>query len=139
MEDYGKIAKKMEKDGEPTLFPVSRPIYAEQVAEENAQHGGAKSIADLMKKRLPEKKTRATERGELLKYFNQHVLNKKGKQYGMPFFGRKLQGIPTQDLYYLKSLCEQESKRTFTDKITGKVVQITVGMVFWREIKPKTK
>ena len=135
--NYGKIAAKLEKDGEPTLFPVARPIYAEQVAEENAENRKPKSMADLLAARSSAPKKRATERGELLKYFDNHITNKKGKRYGIPFFAKKLQGIPTEDLYYLKSVCEQESKRTFEDKKTGKIVQVTVGMVFWRELEVK--
>lgn len=96
-----------------------------------------KSLADLMAGRQAKDKGRATERGELLKYFNDRVLNKKGKKFGIPFFAMKLQGFKEQDLYHLKSVCEQESKRSFIDKKTGKTVQLTFGMVFWIELKPK--
>ena len=135
--DLGKLEKKLLKDGEPTLFPMTRNAYADSVEEENGSKRALTSVGDLVRKRMPEKKGRATERGELLKYFDDNITNKAGKKYGIPFFGRKLQGIPTKDLYYLKSVCESESKRTFEDKQTGKTVQITVGMVFWREIKAK--
>lgn len=135
MENLDKIARKLEKDGEPTLFP--RAAYAAQVEEENAEKRGPTSIGDLMAKRLPQKKGRATERGELLKYFNERITNKKGKRFGIPFIAMKCQGMSVQDLYHLKSVCDQESKRTFTDEKTGKAVQITFGMVFWQELRPK--
>lgn len=129
----------MAKDGEPSLFGNARLLYEDRVAKENAEKSGPKSMADIVAKRLAKPKGRATERGELLKYFNEHITNKAGKRFGIPFIARQVQGMDLPTLYYLKSLCEQESKRTYEDKNTGKVVQITVGMVFWREIKIKTK
>lgn len=132
-----EIARKMAKDGEPSLFGNARLLYEDQVAKENAEKSGPKSMADIVAARMNKPKDRRTQKGEILKYFNEHITNKAGKRYGIPFFARKLQGMELEDLYFLKSVCEQESKRTYEDKATGKIVQITVGMVFWREIKVK--
>jgi hypothetical protein len=71
-------------------------------------------------------KERATERGELMKYFMEQ-LNVSRKRDGlaplnMPRMGRLLVAIPTPDLYYLKSVCEQS--KDFSKK-------------FWWEINPK--
>lgn len=96
----------------------------------------ANSLFDLLKDyKVPEKKERKTERGELLKYFNENLRDKKGKRFGIPFLAMKLQGMQLPDLYHLKSVCDQESKRTFVDTL-GQTVQVTFGMVFWKEIQP---
>ena len=72
------------------------------------------------------KKERATERGEMMKYFMEQ-LNVSRRRDGlppltMPRMGRLLVAIPTKDLYYLKSVCDQS--KDFSKK-------------FWWEIKPK--
>jgi hypothetical protein len=72
------------------------------------------------------KKDRATERGELMKYFMER-LNVSRVRDGlppltMPRMGRLLVAIPTKDLYYLKSVCDQS--KDFSKK-------------FWWEINPK--
>ena len=72
------------------------------------------------------KKDRVTERGELLTFFLEK-LNRMRAQDGlapltMPRMGKTLEAIPTKDLYYLKSVCEQAPN--FSKK-------------FWWEINPK--
>ena len=72
------------------------------------------------------KKEKATERGELMQYF-MDKLNAARVRDGlgkltMPRMGRLLLGIPTKDLYYLKSVCEGAGD--FSKK-------------FWWEINPK--
>jgi len=79
--------------------------------------------------RLPkgdDREDRRTERGELMEYFIKK-LNKDRKKDGMPpitmpRMGRILQGIPTKDLYYLKSVCDDAPN--FSKK-------------FWWEINPE--
>jgi len=73
-----------------------------------------------------EREDRRTERGELMEYFCKK-LNASRKEDGLPDLsmgrmGRILQGIPTKDLYYIKSVCEDASN--FSKK-------------FWWEINPK--
>jgi hypothetical protein len=68
-----------------------------------------KHIGDHIKKTLT--KTRATERGELMEYFCMR-LNQSRARDGIPpismgRMGKMLQKIPTKDLYYLKSVCDQ--------------------------------
>ncbi len=72
------------------------------------------------------KKSRITERGEMMTYFMTE-LNRTRLSDGLPplsmaRMGRILAGIPTKDLYYLKSVCDQASN--FSKK-------------FWWEINPK--
>lgn len=55
--------------------------------------------------------SKKTERGELMREFIEH-LNPARAEKGyslldMPRMGRILQGIPTKDLYFLKSVCEK--------------------------------
>lgn len=71
-------------------------------------------------------KSRETERGHLMEYFL-GKLNSARVQDGlapmnMGRMGRLLVGIPTKDLYYLKSVCDQS--QNFSKK-------------FWWEIKPR--
>lgn len=72
------------------------------------------------------KKTRDTERGELMLYFCQQ-LNMTRVPEGLPpvtmgRMGKLLQQIPTKDLYYLKKICDEAAN--FSKK-------------FWWEINPK--
>jgi len=72
------------------------------------------------------KKSKATERGELMKFFCRH-LNFARANDGLPKLtmgrmGKILEGIPTNDLYYLKSVCSRA--KNFSKK-------------FWWEIDPE--
>jgi hypothetical protein len=80
--------------------------------------------------RLPprpaQRRERMTERGEMMEYFRTK-LNASRIEDGlaplsMPRMGKILEAIPTKDLYYLKSVCEQS--KHFSKK-------------FWWEINPK--
>lgn len=84
-------------------------------------------LPDFEKKkaRAPSGRKRLTERGELLRFFQRH-LNYSRKQDGlepltMARLGAELEGIPTADLYYLKSVCSQA--KNFSKK-------------FWWELDP---
>lgn len=84
-----------------------------------------KHISSQIEK-IVRKKERSTERGELMRYF-MDTLNRSRVQDGlapltMPRMGVLLQAIPTQDLYYLKSVCDKAPD--FSKK-------------FWWEINPK--
>lgn len=85
-------------------------------------------LGDFEKKMAaaPKGRHRKTERGELMRFFQRH-LNLSRKQDGlapitMGRLGTILEGIPTQDLYYLKSVCM--TAKSFSKK-------------FWWEIDPK--
>jgi hypothetical protein len=72
------------------------------------------------------KKSRATERGELMRFFVRH-LNYSRERDGlpsltMPRMGKILEGIPTKDLYFLKSITSKA--KNFSKK-------------FWWEVDPK--
>jgi hypothetical protein len=78
------------------------------------------------------KRSRATERGELLRYFMQQ-LNRPRKSDGLPALtlprmGRVVEKIPTKDLYYLRSVCEDSASR-------GGIVAFSKR--FWWELNPK--
>jgi len=72
------------------------------------------------------KAERATERGEMMKYFMERLNPARVRDGYAPLtlarMGRLLVAIPTKDLYYLKSVCDQS--KDFSKK-------------FWWEIKPK--
>lgn len=85
-------------------------------------------LPDLKKKAaaLPKGRKRLTERGELMRFFQRH-LNYSRKQDGlvpmtMAQLGVVLQGIPTDDLYYLQSVCMKA--KNFSKK-------------FWWELDPE--
>lgn len=88
-----------------------------------------KSIADLLPKDFGEngkKPTAKTERGELMRFFVRH-LNYTRTEDGLPKLtmsrmGKILEGIPTGDLYYLKTVCSRA--KNFSKK-------------FWWEIDPE--
>lgn len=58
------------------------------------------SIRDLIKKRVPIKKSRKTERGELLKYFAGKI------DKTIPYVAFRLTKMSLQDLYHIKSACD---------------------------------
>jgi hypothetical protein len=74
----------------------------------------------------PKKKEKATERGELMEYFLTKLNIARVRDglapMNMPRMGRTLVAIPTKDLYYLKSICDQS--KDFSKK-------------FWWEVNPK--
>lgn len=88
-----------------------------------------KPIGDFLPKVVPgekPKKSRAHERGELMRFFVRH-LNYARANDGLPKLtmarmGKILEGIPTKDLYYLKSVCSRA--KNFSKK-------------FWWEIDPE--
>jgi hypothetical protein len=86
-----------------------------------------KSIADLLSKDFGNQKpTTKTERGELMRFFVRH-LNFTRAEDGLPKLtmgrmGKILEGIPTGDLYYLKTVCSRA--KNFSKK-------------FWWEVDPE--
>lgn len=85
-----------------------------------------KHIRDLVPRIEKKPGSRVTERGELMRFFTRH-LNYSRKTDGlapitMSRMGKILQGIPTKDLYYLKSVCTRA--KNFSKK-------------FWWEVDPK--
>jgi hypothetical protein len=77
-------------------------------------------IGAIVQKKTIERPSRKTERGEFLQEFLQNI--KPGwdaARFGELTIGRiarKLQGVPTKDLYYLKRVCEDSknyAKRFF--------------------------
>lgn len=80
----------------------------------------------------PKKRSRDTERGELMRYFMVE-LNKARRRDGlppltMPRMGKIVELISTENLYYVKSVCDDAAKRggEFSKK-------------FWWEVKLKYK
>lgn len=66
---------------------------------------GPRSIADLLASRSPKTAPgRATERGELLRYFSQ----KTGRT--IKYIAFRVTGLSVRDLYYIKSSCDQYEK-----------------------------
>lgn len=83
---------------------------------------------ELAKKRAtaPKGRKRLTERGELMRFFCRHLnVSRAADGLGpisMPRMGKILEGIPTEDLYYLQSVCSRA--KNFSKK-------------FWWEVDPK--
>jgi hypothetical protein len=75
---------------------------------------------------LPKEKQKVTERGELMEYFLKKLNAARVRDGLAPMtmgrMGRVLVAIPTKDLYFLKSVCDQA--KDFSKK-------------FWWEINPK--
>ncbi len=85
-------------------------------------------LPDIEKKMAsaPGGRQRKTERGELLQFFQKHLNYSRKKDGLVPLtmsrLGLILEGIPTNDLYYLKSVCSRA--KHFSKK-------------FWWEVDPK--
>lgn len=62
-------------------------------------------MSDLVGKYEMPERGRKTERGELLKYFSEKL------GHPIPFIATKLTGLTVEDLYYIKSHCDQEEVR----------------------------
>ena len=52
-----------------------------------------------------------SERNELIKFWCDNVLNKKGKKYPPAFIAMKMSGYSIKDLYYLQSVCKDYVNR----------------------------
>ena len=78
------------------------------------------------------RKDRASERGELMQYFREKLNMTRARDGLAPLtmgrMGRVLQAIPTKDLYYLKSICDDAQKRGDIASFSKK---------FWWEVSPK--
>lgn len=83
-------------------------------------------IGDLLPAGLKLEKSRKTERGELMRFFQKQLnyarANDNLPKLTMGHLGKILEGIPTKDLYYLQSVCTKA--RNFSKK-------------FWWEVDPK--
>ena len=80
----------------------------------------------LPKDALTLKKSKKTQRGELMRFFVRH-LNYSRARDSLPLLtmsrmGKILEGIPTDDLYYLKAVCSRS--KNFSKK-------------FWLEVDPE--
>lgn len=74
--------------------------------------------ANLFKKYKPKSSGRATERGELMKYFVDELnVSRRGKLRPLTIgrMGKVLQGLSVQDLYYMKSQFEDRLRRNGRD------------------------
>jgi hypothetical protein len=104
----------------PIFSQMSKSQYNEY-APETMKHISAHITGPESKKQ-----ERATERGELMEYFRKKLnydrVRDKIPPLSMPRMGKILETIPTKDLYYLKSVCDQS--KDFSKK-------------FWWEINPK--
>lgn len=84
-----------------------------------------KSIGEIAKG-VKLEKSRKTERGELMRFFCRHLNHTRAtdghQPISMPRMGKILEGIPTDDLYYLQSVCTKA--KNFSKK-------------FWWEVDPK--
>lgn len=86
----------------------------------------------------PKKRTRETERGELMEHFVKR-LNRSRMPDGfspvtMPRMGKMLEGIPTKDLYYLKKVCDEAYLRARAKDQSGSAA---FSKRFWWELDPK--
>ena len=71
-------------------------------------------ISNLLAKYTPQKKTRRTERGDLIGYFLEKINTGRGEKYKKLNYGAIayfLTKIPTSDLYYIKSTCDAWEKQ----------------------------
>ena len=89
----------------------------------------AKKLQEELERRraeAPKGRHRLTERGELMRFFCRHLNVTRAKDghspITMPRMGKILEGIPTEDLYYLQSVCSKA--KSFSKK-------------FWWEVDPK--
>jgi hypothetical protein len=84
-------------------------------------------LPDIKKKaaEAPKGRKRQTERGELMRFFLRHLNHSRAHDglapMTMAHLGTVLEKIPTQDLYYLKSVCSQAKN---------------FGKKFWWELDP---
>ncbi len=84
-----------------------------------------KTIGEITKT-IKLEKSRKTERGELMRFFTRHLNHSRAEDGHPPIsmarMGKILEGIPTDDLYYLQSVCTKA--KNFSKK-------------FWWEVDPK--
>jgi hypothetical protein len=78
------------------------------------------------------RKDKASERGDLMQYFMQKLNITRTRDGLGPLtmgrMGRIFLAVPTKDLYFLKSICDDAQKRGDLDSFCKK---------FWWEVSPK--
>jgi hypothetical protein len=67
------------------------------------------NISNLLK--MPSTKKTNSERSELIKFWCDNVLNKKGNKYPPAFIAMKMSGYSIKDLYYLQSVAKDYVNR----------------------------
>lgn len=60
---------------------------------------------------LPPQKKHASERGDLLTFFHNQVVDKNGKPYRIAFISMKLSHLQVNDLYFMKSIFVDTERR----------------------------
>jgi len=85
-----------------------------------------KHLAELLASKVAPKKT--SERAELIKFWVDNVLNKKGKKYPPARIAMLLSHLTINDLYYFKSVCNDVMNRSG---------QVSFQKFFWWSIKAK--
>lgn len=65
---------------------------------------------------IPVKKKIRSERAELIEFFVEILRNKDNKKFPVRMIAFKLSHIPTQDLYFVKSVFEDNLKRGGLEK-----------------------
>lgn len=53
------------------------------------------------------------ERATLVHYFHSNAYDKEGKRFDVSYIGYRLAHLKLNDLYYLKSVCEDSARRGF--------------------------
>lgn len=83
-----------------------------------------KKLGDIIKDYQPSRGARS-ERAEIVGYFHERIMDRKGKPYSPAFIAMKLAHLTIRDLYYLKSVCNQAKnfQKIFWWSITVKPVQ----------------
>lgn len=75
-------------------------------------------ISDFAHRYALPKKTKATERGDLLVYFTDRINRerdgKKYKKVKIPYVAKKVSHLSVADLYYLRSVCEDAATRSYS-------------------------
>jgi hypothetical protein len=87
-------------------------------------------LGTVLKKRAPANRSRQTERGDLLDEFLRRLNPSRTEKGLRPLTYRRLAylltGIPTGDLYALRSKCDDAERRGYA-----------WGAIFYKEIKPQ--
>ena len=117
---------------------VCQPASCDTRAGAVRYNGFVEKISAFVRRtRPPKKRTRETERGELMEYFVKK-LNRTRMTDGftvitMSRMGKILEGIPTKDLYYLKRMCDDAYLRARAKDASGSKA---FSKRFWWELDP---
>lgn len=96
-----------------------------------------KPLADFLLAEPPQKKRAGSERSDLIRYFHDRAMDRKGKPFRAGYIAYRLAHLSIRDLYAFRSDLEDRMKtfRPYTTKEGEYVPSFNWNKAFWGALK----